>query len=243
MGRIFETRKEGMFKRWDRMAKMFARISKDIAMAVKASGADPALNPALRRQLQNARAANMPKDKVEAAIKRAAGADATNYDTVVYEGYAPHGVAVLIVTATDNIVRTVGNLRSYFNEYEGNLAANGSVSYLFKHLALFTLSAEGLPPLDALELELIDHGLEDISPSVGDKGEKLVTVRCAFSDFGKLQAGLEAMKLAPVASDSEYVAQTQLALNESQAREVLEFIDRVEQDDDVQQVFHTLLFK
>ncbi len=240
MGRIFETRKEGMFKRWDRMAKMFARISKDIAMAVKASGADPAVNPALRRQLQNARAANMPKDKVEAAIKRATGADATTYDTVVYEGYAPHGIAVLIVTATDNIVRTVGNLRSYFNEYEGNLAANGSVSYLFKHMGRFTLKAEGLPPLGELELDLIDHGLEDIGASVSDKGEKQVTLRCAFVDFGKLQAALEAKKLTVVASDSEYVCETHLALDEGQARDVLEFIDRVEQDDDVQQVFHTL---
>jgi len=241
MGRIFETRKEGMFKRWDRMAKKFARISKDIAMAVKASGASPDTNPALRRQLQNARAANMPKDKVEAAIKRATSIDATNYDTVVYEGYAPHGIACLIVTATDNIVRTVGNVRSYFNEYEGNLAANGSVSYLFKHMGIFVLSAEGLPPLDELELDLIDHGLEDLGERTGEKGEKLVVLRCAFGDFGKLQSGLEAKKLVPVASDSEYVALTQLTLPEAQAKDVLEFIDRVEQDDDVQQVFHTLV--
>lgn len=241
MGRIFETRKEGMFKRWDRMAKKFARISKDIAMAVKASGASPDTNPALRRQLQNARAANMPKDKVEAAIKRATSVDATNYDTVVYEGYAPHGIACLIVTATDNIVRTVGNLRSYFNEYEGNLAANGSVSYLFKHMGVFILSPDGLPPLDELELDLIDHGLDDLGERVGEKGEKQVVLRCAFGDFGKLQAGLETRKLAPVASDSEYVALTTLSLAEAQARDVLEFIDRVEQDDDVQQVFHTMV--
>ncbi len=240
MGRIFETRKEGMFKRWDRMAKMFARISKDIAMAVKAAGSDPAINPALRRQLQNARAANMPKDKVEAAIKRATGADAAQYDTVVYEGYAPHGIAVLIVTATDNIVRTVGNLRSYFNEYEGNLAANGSVSYLFKHVGVFKLKAEGLPPLGELELDLIDHGLEDIVEGVGSKGEKQVIVRCAFVDFGKLQAALETKKLTVLESDSEYTCETHLALDEAQAHDVLEFIDRVEQDDDVQQVFHTL---
>ncbi len=241
MGRIFETRKEGMFKRWDRMAKKFARISKDIAMAVKSGGASPDINPALRRQLQNARAANMPKDKVEAAIKRATSIDATNYDTVVYEGYAPHGIACLIVTATDNIVRTVGNLRSYFNEYEGNLAANGSVSYLFKHVGLFKLAPEGLPPLETLELDLIDHGLEELGEGVGEKGEKQVVLRCAFGDFGKLQAGLENKKLAPIASDSEYVALTTLTLPEAQARDVLEFIDRVEQDDDVQQVFHTLV--
>ncbi len=240
MGRIFETRKEGMFKRWDRMAKMFARISKDIAMAVKAGGTDPGTNPALRRQLQNARAANMPKDKVEAAIKRASSVDATNYDTVVYEGYAPHGIAVLIVTATDNIVRTVGNVRSYFNEYEGNLGANGSVSYLFKHMGVFRLSPEGLPPHDELELELIDHGLEDLGERSGEKGEKHIVLRCAFHDFGKLQAGLDGKKLVPVGSDSEYVASMHVTLPEGQAREVLEFIDRVEQDDDVQQVFHTL---
>ncbi len=240
MGRIFETRKTVMFKRWDRMAKMFARISKDIAIAVKSGGPSPDTNPALRRQLQNARAANMPKDKVEAAIKRASSHDAANYDTVVYEGYAPHGIAVLIVTATDNIVRTVGNLRSYFNEYEGNLAANGSVSYLFKHMGVFRLNPEGLPPLDDLELDLIDHGLEELGEGQGEKGEKQIILRCAFNDFGRLQAGLEAKKLVVLGSDSEYIAQTHLNLPEDQAREVLEFIDRVEQDDDVQQVFHTL---
>lgn len=240
MGRIFETRKEGMFKRWDRMAKMFARISKDIAMAVKSGGPSPDTNPALRRQLQNARAANMPKDKVEAAIKRATSTDATNYDTVVYEGYAPHGVAVLIVTATDNIVRTVGNLRSYFNEYEGNLGAHGAVNYLFKHVGVFHLNPQGLPPLDQLELELIDHGLEDLKENVSEKSAKQVTLRCAFNDFGQLQGALEAKKLTVVGSESEYVALTQLTLPEPQARDVLEFIDRLEQDDDVQQVFHTL---
>lgn len=241
MGRIFETRKEGMFKRWDRMAKMFARLSKDIAMAVKAGGPSADTNPALRRQLQNARAANMPKDKVEAAIKRASGTGAANYDTVVYEGYAPHGIALLVVTATDNIVRTVGNVRSYFNEYEGNLAATGSVSYQFRHMGVFRLSPEGLPPLDELELDLIDHGLDELGDGAGEKGEKQIILRCAFSDFGRLQHALEEKKLRVVGSDSEYTVQTPLVrLDEKQAHDVLALVDRLEQDDDVQQVFTTL---
>ncbi|MBL9038133.1 MAG: YebC/PmpR family DNA-binding transcriptional regulator [Archangium sp.] len=240
MGRIFETRKATMFKRWDRMAKAFARVSKDIAMAVKSGGPIVDSNPALRRAMQNARAVNMPKDKVEAAIKRASAADSAAYETVMYEGYAPHGVALMIETATDNIVRTVANVRSYFNEYEGNLGANGSVSYLFKHMGVFRLSPEGLPPLDELELGLIDDGLEELGEGTGEKGEKQVVLRCSFADFGRLQAGLEARTLTPVASEFEYVPTMTVSLAEPQATEVLELVDRLEQDDDVQRVFHTL---
>src|SRR6185436_21138776 len=157
MGRIFETRKHTMFARWDRMAKQFARIGKEIVIAVRSGGTDPASNPQLRRVIQNARAVNMPKDKVEAAIKRAAGKEAADYEEILYEGYAPHGVAVLVETATDNPTRTVSNLRTHFNKGGGNLASTGSVAFNFKHMGVFRLPPDGLDP-DELELELIDHG-------------------------------------------------------------------------------------
>ncbi len=151
MGRIFETRKATMFARWDKMAKAFTRVSKEIAIAVKAGGPNPDGNPALRRALQNARAVNMPKDKIQAAIKRASGQDAKAYDEILYEGYAPHGIAVLVQTATDNPTRTVANVRSIFNKNGGNLGASGSVAFLFKHMGVFRLDPEGI---DQEELEL-----------------------------------------------------------------------------------------
>ena len=161
MGRIFETRKHTMFARWDRMAKQFARIGKEITIAVKAGGPDPVGNPLLRRVVQNARAVNMPKDKVESAIKRAAGKEAENYEEILYEGYAPHGIAVVVETATDNPTRTVSNLRTHFNKGGGSLGNTGSVGYLFKRVGVFRLNPAGLDP-DELELELIDSGLEEL---------------------------------------------------------------------------------
>ncbi len=169
MGRIFETRKHTMFARWDKMAKQFARIGKEITIAVKAGGPDPAANPPLRRVIQNARAVNMPKDKVEAAIKRASGKDAANYEEILYEGYAPHGIAVLVETATDNPTRTVSNLRTHFNKGGGTLGNTGSVGFLFKRMGVFRLNPAGLEQ-DELELELIDHGLEEMGESTGREG-------------------------------------------------------------------------
>ena len=176
MGRIFEVRKHTMFARWDRMAKQFARISKDINMAVKAGGADPNSNPALRRAVQNSRNLNMPKDKVEAAIKRASGRDAANYTEVLYEGYAPHGVAILVETATDNPTRTVANVRNLFTKGEGNLATSGSVSFMFRKMGVFRLAPDGIDQ-DDLELYLIDHGLDEMGEGTGEKGEKQIIVR------------------------------------------------------------------
>jgi YebC/PmpR family DNA-binding regulatory protein len=239
MGRIFETRKSTMFARWDKMAKAFTRIGKDIAMAVKASGPNPDNNPTLRRIIQNARAANMPKDKVEAAIKRAAGQSETAYEEILYEGYAPHGIAVLVETATDNPVRTVANVRSPFKSAGGNLGANGSVSFLFKRMGVFRLPPAGIDQ-EALELDLIDHGLEEMGESANDKGEPQLVVRCAFADFGRLQAAIEARGLKPVSAESEYIPQTPVELPEEKATEVLKLIDVLEQDDDVQRVFHNL---
>jgi YebC/PmpR family DNA-binding regulatory protein len=239
MGRIFETRKATMFARWNRMAKVFTRISKDIAMAVKAGGPSPDTNPALRRALQNARGANMPKDKVEAAIKRASGQEQQDYEVVLYEGYAPHGIAVLVETATDNVVRTVANVRMHFKNHGGNLATTGSVAFQFQKMGVFRLVPEGIDQ-EALELELIDHGLEEMGESTGEKGEAQLVVRCAFASFGQLHHAIEERKLPILSADYEYVAQTPVELPEDQAKEVLELVDALEQDDDVQRVFHNL---
>jgi YebC/PmpR family DNA-binding regulatory protein len=228
-----------MFARWDKMAKAFTRVAKDIAIAVKAGGPNIDSNPALRRVMQNARAANMPKDKVEAAIKRAAGQGGEDYEELLYEGYGPHGVAVLVETATDNPTRTVANVRSYFNKNGGNLGTNGSVSFGFTRMGVFRLNPEGLDQ-DELELELIDHGLEEIGESVNDKGEPVLVVRCLFQNFGTLQAGIEARGITPISAESEYIPQSMVELSDEAAAEVLALIDRMEQDDDVQKVFHNL---
>ncbi|MGE0385189.1 MAG: YebC/PmpR family DNA-binding transcriptional regulator [Gammaproteobacteria bacterium] len=239
MGRIFETRKHVMFARWDRMAKQFARVAKDIAIAVKTGGSDPNGNPALRRVIQNARAVNMPKDKVEAAIKRASGKDSADYQVVIYEGYAPHGVAVLVETATDNPVRTVASVRSAFTKCDGNLGTSGSVSFLFKKMGVFRLRPEGIDQ-DDLELYLIDHGLEEMGESTGEKGEPQIVVRCAFADFGQVQKALEERGIVPISAEHEYICITPVELPEDKAHQVMELVDRLEQDDDVQKVYHTL---
>jgi len=228
-----------MFARWNRMAKQFARIAKDINMAVKSGGTDPNSNPTLRRVIQNARAVNMPKDKIEAAIKRASGRDATNYQEMVYEGYAPHGVALLVETATDNPTRTVAQVRSAITKGGGNLATSGSVSFLFKKMGVFRLNPEGIDQ-DDLELYLIDHGLEEMGESTGEKGEPQLVIRCAFADFGKLQEALEARNINPISAEHEYICTVPTELPEEQATEVLTLIDKLEQDEDVQKVFHTL---
>lgn len=239
MGRIFETRKHVMFARWDRMAKQFTRVGKDIAIAVRAGGPDPAHNPALRRVIQNARAVNMPKDKVEAAIKRASGKDAANYEIVIYEGYAPHGVAILVETATDNPTRTVASVRHAFSKHGGNVGITGSVSFMFKKMGVFRLRPDGIDQ-DDLELYLIDHGLEEMGEGAGDKGEPQIVVRCNFPDFGQVQKALEDRSLAAVSAAHEYICLTPVELSEAHAKEVMELVDKLEQDDDVQNVYHTL---
>ena len=242
MGRIFETRKATMFKRWDKMAKAFTRIGKDIAIAVKAGGPSPDSNPALRRMVQNARAANMPKDKIENAIKKASGQGAESYDIVMYEGYASHGIAVMVETATNNVVRTVANVRSAFKTYGGAMGAEGSVAFQFKRMGVFRLAPDALAGKDAeaLELDLIDHGLEEMGDATDDKGEPQTIIRGAFADFGKLQAAIEARGIAVQSAESEYVAQNLVSLDEDKAKDVLELIDALEQDEDVQRVFHNL---
>jgi YebC/PmpR family DNA-binding regulatory protein len=239
MGRIFEARKHVMFARWDRMAKAFTRIGKEIVIAVKAGGPDPANNPQLRRVIQNAKSVNMPKDKVESAIKRAAGKDVADYQEIVYEGYAPHGIAVLIETATDNPTRTIANVRNIVNKGNGNLGNSGSVGFLFKRMGVFRLDPAGIDQ-ESLELELIDHGLEELGESTSDKGEPQLVIRCAFADFGNLQKALEDRGIKPISAESEYIPVTPTELPEDQAKDVLKLVDSLEQDDDVQKVFHNL---
>ena len=222
------------------MAKQFTRIGKDITIAVKAAGPDPDNNPTLRRVIQNARSVNMPKDKVEAAIKRASGKDVASYEEVIYEGYAPHGIAVLVQTATDNPTRTVGNVRNAFNKNGGNFGSTGSVSFMFRRMGVFRLDPSGIDQ-DDLELYLIDHGLDEMGESTGEKGEPQLVVRCNFPDFGQLQKGLEDRGITPLSAEQEYICTTPTELPEDQAKEALELIDKLEQDEDVQRVFHTLV--
>jgi len=240
MGRIFEVRKHTMFARWNRMAKQFARIGKDITIAVRSGGADPSGNPALRRVIQNARAINMPKDKIEAAIRRASGHEAKDYQIVLYEGYAPHGVAVIVEAATDNPTRTVASVRNLFNKHGGNLGTTGSVGFMFKRMGVFRLDPQGIDQ-DDLELYLIDHGLEEMGESTGDKGEPQIVVRCDFENFGQVQKALEDRGITPLSAEHEYVCIAPTELPEDQATESLELIDKLEQDEDVQRVFHTLV--
>lgn len=239
MGRIFEVRKSTMFARWDRMAKQFTRIGKEIAIAVKTGGPDPSTNPALRRCFQNAKAVNMPKDRVEAAIKRAQGKEMENYDEILYEGYAPHGVAILVETATDNHVRTVANVKSHFNKGGGTLGNSGSVAFQFKKMGVFKLKPEGLNT-DDLELELIDFGLEELGEGTTDIGDLVLVVRCGFSDFGNMQKALEDKGIAPISAELEWIPTTTVPVNDVQAEDVSKLIEKLEQDEDVQKVFHNM---
>jgi YebC/PmpR family DNA-binding regulatory protein len=239
MGRIFEVRKATMFARWDRMAKQFSRIGKEIAISVKAGGPDPATNPALRRCIQNARSVNMPKDRIEAAIKRASGKEMANYEEVLYEGYAPYGVAILVETATDNTTRTVANVRSHFNKGNGSLGNSGSVSFQFKKMGVFKLKPERVNA-EELELELIDYGLEEMGEGTGENGENILVLRTAFGDFGNMQKALEEKGIQPISAEVEWIPMTTVHLPEDQAQDVLKLVDKLEQDEDVQKVFHNL---
>ncbi len=239
MGRAFEKRKSTIFARMDRVGKQFTKVGKDIAIAVKSGGASPDGNPALRRALQNARAVNMPKDKVEAAIKKASGQGAADYEIVVYEGYAPHGIAVMVEAATDNVTRTVANVRHHFKAHGGNMGTTGSVAFMFQKQGVFRLDPTGIDR-DTLELELIDHGLVSLDDGESDKGEKQLLVRCAFNDFGTMHHAIEERKLDVISTESEYVAQNQTELPDDKADEVMKLVAALESDDDVQNVYTNL---
>ena len=239
MGRIFEVRKSTMFARYDRMAKQFSRIGKDITIAVKAGGGDPDNNPGLRRAIQNAKGVNMPKDKVESAIKNALGKDKTDYEEILYEGYAPHGVAVMIETATDNPIRTVAKVRAVFNKCHGSLSTSGSVSFQFKHMGVFKLDPDGLDQ-EELELELIDFGLDEMGEGFDDNDNKVLVIRVPFEEFGNMQKGLEEKGIEPIASELEWIPQNTVGLSGEYEEEVLKLIAKMEEEDDVQKVFHNL---
>ncbi|WP_375436475.1 YebC/PmpR family DNA-binding transcriptional regulator [uncultured Hymenobacter sp.] len=243
MGRAFEFRKGRKMKRWDRMSKDFTRIGREIVMAVKENGANPDTNSRLRTAMQNAKGVNMPKDRVEAAIKRASSKEEKDYQEVVYEGYAPHGVAVVIETATDNPTRTVANVRMYFNRGNGALGTAGSSDYTFTRKGVFRLAAEGLG-LDELELELIDAGAEDVyaDQEEDEHGtvKDFIVVETTFQDFGQMQKALEEKGLAIVSAQLQRVPNTTVHLEGDQLEEVMNLIEKFEEDDDVQAVYHTL---
>lgn len=239
MGRAFEKRKHTIFARMDRVAKQFSKVGKDIAIAVKSGGSSPDGNPMLRRTLQNARALNMPKEKIDAAIKKASGQGAVSYDIIIYEGYAPHGIALMVEAATDNVTRTVANVRHAFTRYGGNMGTTGSVGFMFQRQGVFRLDPEGIDR-DSLELELIDHGLVALDEGESDKGAKQLLVRCAFTDFGSMQNAIESRKLKVISTESEYVAETLTELPEDKADEVMKLVAALEEDDDIQNVYSNL---
>ncbi len=239
MGRAFEKRKSTIFRRMDRVAKQFSKIGKDIAIAVKSGGTSPDGNPSLRRALQNARALNMPKEKVEAAIKKASGQGAADYDIILYEGYGPNGVAMIVEAATDNVTRTVANVRHAFKHHGGNMGTTGSVAFMFQRQGVFRLNPAGIDR-DSLELELIDHGLVALEDGESDKGEKQLLVRCAFGDFHTMQLAIESRKLTLVSTESEYVPLTPTELPEDKTDEVMELVAALEGDDDVENVYTNL---
>lgn len=231
MGRAFEFRKERKFKRWSKMSKVFTRLGKEIVMAVKAGGPDPANNTKLRTVIQNAKGAAMPKDRIEAAIKRASNKDEKNYEEIVYEGYGPYGVAVIVETSTDNINRTVANVRHYFTKSGGSLGTSGSVSFMFNKKAVFRFAQNDLD-IEELELELIDFGLEEIAENEGE-----IFVYTAFEDFGKMQKALEDRNIEIINADFQWFPTTTVELTEEQEEEINKMIERLEEDDDVNQVF------
>jgi YebC/PmpR family DNA-binding regulatory protein len=236
MGRIFETRKATMFKRYAKMAKAFTKIGREIVMAVKLGGPNPESNPRLRMVIQNAKAVNMPKANVESAIKRASEKDSGNYDEVIYEGYGPHGVPVLVECTTNNPTRTVASVRMYFNRANGALGTNGSVSFMFSHVVLFKIDATGLNK-DDLELELIDFGLEDISH---DEEHNQFIIQTQFTDFGKMQGALEERKINVLETSKIYIPTTTKELTPEQEAEVMAMIEKMEEDDDIQAVYHNI---
>ncbi len=234
MGRAFEFRKERKFKRWGQMAKVFTRIGKDIVMAVKSGGGNPDTNSRLRALINNAKAANMPKENVERAIKKATSKEQEDYKEVVYEGYGPHGIAILIETATDNPTRTVANIRSYFMRGGGTLGTTGSLDFIFERKCVFKI-AKATFDAEELELDLIDFGADEV---FADEDE--IMIYGAFQDFGKIQKALEDKKCELKSAEFERLPHDTKELTPEQMAEVEKLIDKFNDDDDVQNVFHTM---
>jgi YebC/PmpR family DNA-binding regulatory protein len=234
MGRIFEKRKDRMFARWAKTAKAFTKVGKEIAIAVKLGSPEPASNPRLRMAIQTARALNMPKDRIEAAIKRASSKDEASLQEVIYEGYAPHGIAVVVETATNNPTRTVANVRTIITHHGGTLGTSGSLAYLFGRRGAFTISLPG-GDFDEFELEMIDHGLEDIFES-----EDGLLLYCSFENFGTLQKALETKKVEVKSAGLQRFPLTTVQVTPDQEREIETLLNELEEDDDVQHVYHNM---
>lgn len=234
MGRIFEKRKDRMFARWAKNAKAFTKIGKEISIAIKLGGADPNGNPRLRMAIQNAKALNMPKDRVEAAIKRASAKDEASLNEVTYEGYGPHGVAIVVETATDNPTRTVANIRSIFNRWGGSLGTTGSLDYLFERLGVFKTAKPAGDP-EEFELSLIDHGLEDM-----EETEDGFLLFCKLENFGELQRALEGSGVEVLSAASQRFPQNTTAVTQEQSGDLMKLIEALEEDDDVQHVYHSM---
>ena len=234
MGRAFEFRRARKEQRWAKMAKTFAKIGKEIAIAVRSGGTDPHANARLRLVIQNAKDVNMPKDNVESAIKRAASKDAADFQEVVYEGYGPHGIAIVAESATDNPTRTVANVRMYFNRAGGALGTTGSLDFLFERKGMFTISAKSINK-DELELELIDFGLEEFT--VDGEEAYLIT---SYPDFRKMQKALEDKGIEVLSAELQRIPLSTNAVSPEQQEEIQKLIDQIEDDDDVQSVFHNM---
>tara|TARA_R110001632_G_scaffold10296_11_gene38317 strand:+ start:753 stop:1475 length:723 start_codon:yes stop_codon:yes gene_type:complete len=234
MGRAFEFRKARKMKRWSAMSKAFTRIGKDIVMAVKEGGPDPDSNSRLRAVIQNAKSLNMPKDNVERAIKRASDKSLGDYKEVIFEGYAPHGIAVLVETATDNNTRTVANVRSYFNKCDGSLGTSGSVIFMFDHTCNFTINAEG-QDVEEVELEFIDFGADEVF-----EDEEGIHLYAPFESFGAIQGELESREIEILSSGFDRMSQVMNKLTPEQEEDVNKLLDKLEEDDDVQNVFHNM---
>lgn len=231
MGRVFEKRKHKMFARYEKMAKTFTRIGREIAIAVKQSGPNPDTNPRLRVVMQNAKAANMPKDRVENAIKKASSKEEKDYEEITYEGYAPGGVALLIECASNNPTRTVANLRMYFSRHEGTLGKSGSVDYLFERKAIFKIAAEGRN-VEELELDLIDFGADEVYEEDGN-----IYIYTPFADFGRMQKALEDRSIAIISAELQRIPVNPIEINPDTEKLVNNLVEALQEDDDVQQVF------
>jgi YebC/PmpR family DNA-binding regulatory protein len=236
MGRAFEARRGKKEKRWSKMSKAFSKLGKELTMAVKAGGANPDSNLRLKTAIQNAKGVNMPKDKVEAAIKRAVSKEEKDFMEIIYEGYGPHGIAIMVETATDNSNRTVANLRAIFNRADGVLGNSGSVEFMFTRKGLFKINSTGVNVED-LELELIDFGLDEIQ--LNDEEEE-IWIYSTFTEFGAMQKALEDKKIEVINAELVRVPTTTVSLTEEQEDNVMELLDKLEEDDDVQNVFHTI---
>ncbi|MBT8219573.1 MAG: YebC/PmpR family DNA-binding transcriptional regulator [Bacteroidia bacterium] len=234
MGRAFEYRKARKFARWDKMAKTFSRIGKDIVIAVKEGGPDETTNPKLRAAIQNARDANMPLDNVKRAIKKASDKDTSDFKETLFEGYAPHGIAIMIETATDNNKRTVANIRSYFNKYNGSLGTSGSVSFMFDHKCHFKIP-KGELDIEELELEMIDYGVDEVF-----EDEDKILLYGSFEDYGGIQSVLEEKGLEILASGFDRIPANTTKLSEEQVADVEKLLEKIEEDDDVQKVYHNM---